>query len=191
MWASLGAVLSQKQSNGQLHPVAYVSRALSPPERNYGVTELEILTVVWAMQHFNAYIYGHKVTIVTDHSAAKSVLQTPCLNGKHVRWWLKVFGSGVIRRLTLCTDLDERIPKPTCFRAPDVQVFQVHATHAVDVDISQLLRMPPQTTVSWGFSQRAMKDPKLLKIMDFLNEGLLPNDSQEAKRLQLRRLSLL
>ena len=36
-----------------------------------------------------------------------------------------------------------------------------------------------------------MKDPKLLKIMDFLNEGLLPNDSQEARRLQLRRLSLL
>ena len=37
----LRAVLSQKQSNGQLHPVAYASRALSPEKKNYGVTELE------------------------------------------------------------------------------------------------------------------------------------------------------
>ena len=39
----LGAVLSQKQSDGKLHPIAFASRALSPPEKNYAVTELEPL----------------------------------------------------------------------------------------------------------------------------------------------------
>ena len=49
----LGAVLSQYQSDGILHPMAFVlSRSLSPAERNYGVTDLETLAVVWAMQHY-------------------------------------------------------------------------------------------------------------------------------------------
>ena len=42
----LGAVLSQKQSDQLLHPVAYASRALSAPEKNYASTELETLAVV-------------------------------------------------------------------------------------------------------------------------------------------------
>lgn len=52
----LGAVLSQKQSDGKLYPIAFASRALSPPEKNYAVIELETLAVVWACSHFHAYL---------------------------------------------------------------------------------------------------------------------------------------
>ena len=44
----LGAVLSQIQDDGRIHPVAYASRALSQPETNYRITDLETLAVVWA-----------------------------------------------------------------------------------------------------------------------------------------------
>lgn len=102
----LGAVLSQYQSDGVLHPVAFASRSLSPAERNYGVTDLETLAVVWAMRQYRAYLYGHKVTVITDHSAVKTVLGAPSSNGKHARWWLKVFGSGV-KMCRLCIDPEE------------------------------------------------------------------------------------
>ena len=36
----LGAVLSQKQADGQYHPVAYGSRALTAHEKNYHTTKL-------------------------------------------------------------------------------------------------------------------------------------------------------
>jgi len=91
----LGAVLSQKQEDGKSHPVAYASRALSAPERNYSITELETLAVVWAISHFHTYLYGNCVTVSTDHSAVKAVLQTPNPTGQHSRWWTKVYGSGV------------------------------------------------------------------------------------------------
>ena len=42
----LGAVLSQRQDDGCLHPIAYASRALSPHEKRYAITELETLAVV-------------------------------------------------------------------------------------------------------------------------------------------------
>ena len=47
----IGAVLSQQQSDGRLHPVAYASRALSHAESHYSITELKTLAVVWAIDH--------------------------------------------------------------------------------------------------------------------------------------------
>ena len=91
----LGAILSQKKADDKLHPVAYTSRSTSPTEKHYSVTELETLAVVWAVQHFRVYLYGHNVTVITNHSAVKCILDKPSSNGKHARWWLKVFGSEV------------------------------------------------------------------------------------------------
>ena len=81
----LGAILSQKKADDKLHPVAYANRSTSPTEKHYSVIELETLAVVRAVQHFRAYLYGHNVTVITDHSAVKSILDKPSSNGKHAR----------------------------------------------------------------------------------------------------------
>ena len=81
----LGALLSQVQDDKRLHSIAYASRALSPQEKKYAITELETLAVVWAVQHYHAYLYGHEETVYTDHSAVKVVLETPSPSGKHAR----------------------------------------------------------------------------------------------------------
>ena len=94
-YVGLGAVLSQLQDDGKLHPLSYASRALSTPEKNYPVTELETLAVVWAISHYRAYLYGHDVKVYTDHSAVKAVLGATNLSGKHARWWTKVYANGV------------------------------------------------------------------------------------------------
>ena len=63
----LGAVLSQKQEDGTIRPIAFASRTLQPHEKNYGISEMEGLGVVWAVKHFRHYIYGHHCTVYTDH----------------------------------------------------------------------------------------------------------------------------
>ena len=87
--------MSQMQEDGKLHPVAYASRALNPSEKNYSVTELETLAVVWAVTHFHSYLYGNCVHVITDHAAVKAMLETPNPTGKHARWWTRVYGAGV------------------------------------------------------------------------------------------------
>ena len=53
----LGAVLSQKQADGQYHPVAHGSRVLMPHEKKYHLTKLEFLAVKWAAtEHFKEYL---------------------------------------------------------------------------------------------------------------------------------------
>jgi hypothetical protein len=63
----LGAILNQKQSDGNFKPVAYASRTLSPVERRYSQTEREALSVYWAIKRFNMYLYGMCFTVYTDH----------------------------------------------------------------------------------------------------------------------------
>ena len=91
----LGAILSQLQTDGKLHPVAYASQALNKAEKNYSITELKTLAVVWASSHFHSYLYGNTVIVLTDHSAVRAVLESPNPISKHTRWWTKLYGRGV------------------------------------------------------------------------------------------------
>ena len=81
--------------------MAYGSRATSPAEKNYGITDLETLAVVWAVSHFKPYLRGRTVKVFTDHSAVKAVLQNPVASGKHARWYSRVFESG-IDHISIC-----------------------------------------------------------------------------------------
>ena len=76
----------EQEQDGKLHPVAYASRSLTKSEKNYGVTELEALGVVWAVKHFRSYLIGHKCVIFTDHAPLKSMLAAKHPSGKLARW---------------------------------------------------------------------------------------------------------
>ena len=86
----LGAVLAQRQDDGTVRPVAYANRTLQPHEKNYGVTELEGLDVVWAVKHFRHYLYHLHCEVYTDHEALKSLLNTPQPSGKLARWGMAI-----------------------------------------------------------------------------------------------------
>ncbi|VDH91520.1 Hypothetical predicted protein [Mytilus galloprovincialis] len=63
----LGAVLSHKMDDGSDKPIAYTSRTLTSAEKNYSVLEKESLAIIFGIKKFHQYLYGHPVTIITDH----------------------------------------------------------------------------------------------------------------------------
>ena len=63
----LGAVLIQKQPDGAMKPVAYISRSLTPTEQRYTQIEKEALAFTWACERFSDYLVGLKFSIETDH----------------------------------------------------------------------------------------------------------------------------
>ena len=65
----LGITLWQKQSDGEIKPIAFGSRYLNESEQNYSIEELELLAVVWGLEKFRFYLYGKKVFLYTDHQA--------------------------------------------------------------------------------------------------------------------------
>ena len=54
----LGAVLTQKQPDGNWCPVGYASRSLTPTEQCYAQIEKEALAVTWACEQFGEYLIG-------------------------------------------------------------------------------------------------------------------------------------
>jgi hypothetical protein len=48
---TLGAVLSQRDNENRLHPVAFQSRKFSPAEINYEVHDQKLLAIVDAFKH--------------------------------------------------------------------------------------------------------------------------------------------
>ena len=191
----IGAVLSQEQDDRRLHPIAYASRSLSAAERNYSITELETLAVVWAVTHFHSYLYGHSVTILTDHTAVKAVLETPNPSGKHARWWTKVYGTGIkdiqivyrSGRLNAAADALSRSPQP---EVPDEgvaeQEVQVATIQTEQSTIQSLLQSAPLSYSQQSLAPEQQKDPEVLEIVMFLEKGELPLDEKRARRIALQ-----
>jgi len=97
---SIGAVLSQVQ-NGVERVIAYASRSLSKPERNYCVTRKELLAIVCYTKTFRQYLLGRQFVIRTDHSALQWLRTTPEPIGQQARWCeiLKEFDFQIVHRL--------------------------------------------------------------------------------------------
>ena len=70
----IGCALKQETPDGWA-TISYASRFLNSCENKYSVNELELLAVVWAIEHFKYYLYGRKFTLITDHQALVSALQ--------------------------------------------------------------------------------------------------------------------
>ena len=185
----LGAVLSQKGEDGKIHPVAYASRALSPQEQRYSVTELETLAVVWAVKHYLAYLYGHDVLVYTDHSAVRAVLNSPHPNGKHARWWSLVHGSG-IRNLEIKyragrenSNADALSRNPVMKAAPEPEM--VTDVQVAAVECQDLLVEGPAMDggcVS-DLADQQMADPDCGPLLNFLMHEKLPENAVEAKKI--------
>ena len=84
----LGAVLSQKQTDGTERVVAYTSHYLNKAERNYDADKLEFLALKWAVtDQFHEYLYGSpKFDVFTDNNPLTYIITTAKLDAMGHRW---------------------------------------------------------------------------------------------------------
>lgn len=82
----LGGVLYQKHEEG-LQPVAFISRSLSPSERNYPAHKLEFLALKWAVvDRLHDYLYGVAFEVRTDNNPLTYILKSAKLDATGHRW---------------------------------------------------------------------------------------------------------
>ena len=82
---SLGSALVQ-ETDGREFPVAYASRKLLPRERRYATIEKECLAIVWAVKHFEYFLYGRIFEIHTDHKPLLFLLERKSTSQRLLRW---------------------------------------------------------------------------------------------------------
>jgi hypothetical protein len=82
---AIGSFLGQEVEDGE-YAVAYYSRTLSKAERNYSVSERELLAVLESVRHFRSYIEGGEFTVYTDHASLKWMMSLENPSGRLARW---------------------------------------------------------------------------------------------------------
>lgn len=86
----LGVVLAQVDSDGQEHPVLYLSRKMTGAEKNYSVTEQECLAIIFALKKLHCYLDGQEFVIMTDHNPLVWLRKNCSNNQRLLRWMLTI-----------------------------------------------------------------------------------------------------
>ena len=145
----IGAVLMQKG-----HPLAFISKALSPKHQSLSVYEKELLAIVYAVTKWHYYLCGRHFSIKTDHQSLKHLLQQRItFPGQH-SWFTKLMGY----------DYD------ICYKKGKENVV---ADALSRVNHGELLAMAV-SSISGGLMEEIQKswenDPQLTKVIGQLKE---------------------
>lgn len=80
--------LSQKGPDGKRHPVAFMSKGITPAERNYDVHNRELLAILTCLHQWKHYLLGTEepFEITSDHKNLEVFTKNQKLKSRQVRW---------------------------------------------------------------------------------------------------------
>ena len=89
---ALGAILSQNDATGELHPVAFHSRKFTAAEINYEIYDKELLAIVDSFETWRHFLEGahHTMTVYSDHRNLLYFTTSRVLNHRQARWSLSL-----------------------------------------------------------------------------------------------------
>ena len=181
----LGAVISQRQEDDKLPPIAYVCHSREelwdyrPGDVGGGMGNFQ----------FHYYLYGHCVTVYTDHSAVKAVLETARLSGFHTRWWTRVFSRGMKEVAIVYHPEKDKILADALSLNPTSNApvnglaeeeNQVAAVKYAATTISDMLEAAPAARSKCNLEDEQCTDPEVKHMLDYLESDVLPEDQKEA-----------
>ena len=87
----LGAVLSQKQADGQYHPIAYASHVMNEMEQRYHSKKQEFLALKWAVtEQFHEYLSPYR----KNRNEVVALTTTRSLTSSHLPIWMLLGSDG-------------------------------------------------------------------------------------------------
>lgn len=84
----IGAELFQLDDQEDHQVICFISRKLNKHERNYTITEKELLAIVFSCRKLRNYLLGNKVIVRTDHKALIFLKSCKLSHGRIMRWAL-------------------------------------------------------------------------------------------------------
>jgi hypothetical protein len=85
---AISGILSQTQPDKSLHPIAFMSRKMTPAERNYGIGEKELLAIIHSVRVWRHYLEGLRqpFEIYSDHKNLEYFRTARVLTRRQARW---------------------------------------------------------------------------------------------------------
>ncbi|MBW0512565.1 hypothetical protein O181_052280 [Austropuccinia psidii MF-1] len=90
---SLGAAVHQVEIvNDKPYegPICFISKQIKPTEARYGVSQIEFLCLIWALEKPHYHLYGSGFEVITDCNKVKSLLSINTPNRHMLRWKISI-----------------------------------------------------------------------------------------------------
>ncbi|KAB5587826.1 Retrotransposable element Tf2 [Ceratobasidium theobromae] len=86
---AMGAILSQRQEDGYLHPIAFLSKSFNSAQCNYDTHDKELCAIIVALESWKYLLEGtdDPITIYTDHRNLEYWAKSSKFNRRHARWY--------------------------------------------------------------------------------------------------------
>ena len=136
--------------------------------------------IVFALNHFEVHLMGHKITVYTDHQAFVSGYVSYMKGqskGLQARWYLKV--SQYLPNLTLehkpgkSNEAADALSRaPIQMSAPDDMgmVLQISSTH-------------PEETLLQSIRTQQSQDKEIVDVINYLEKKIIPTDAKDAQHI--------
>ena len=80
----------QTDEKGETYIVSTASRVLNAIEQKYSTCEQELLAIVYALNKFRIYVFGHKILLRTDNKALLFLQKCTMTSNRIARWVLQL-----------------------------------------------------------------------------------------------------
>ena len=84
----ISGVLFQIDGEGNELIIAVVSRVLTAYGKNYTITEIDLMAIIYLLVKLRTYLLGQTFHIVTDHQALTFLMKANYYSSRLMRWFL-------------------------------------------------------------------------------------------------------
>lgn len=90
IWNGYNYVLTLIGDDNKEHVIVYGERALPHAEKEYSVTEQDMLALISVIEHFRVYLINNKFLVNTDPKALTWLKTIKHTNARLIRWTLEL-----------------------------------------------------------------------------------------------------
>lgn len=188
---AVAGILSHEFENGEVKPIAFVSRALSSAERNYSTIQKEALAIVYSVVKLRQYLLGNRFTLFTDHKPLLAIFGEkkglPVMAAARMQRWALILSGfnytvRYIKGELNYADHLSRLPQH------ETVISEDECNYVNFVEDNNQLNLQFQ-----AIARETKRDPILAKVVEAINKGsvgTLSGDEFSAFRNKKNELSV-
>ncbi|KAF8737683.1 hypothetical protein RHS02_06087, partial [Rhizoctonia solani] len=179
--AALGSILSQRQEDGRLHPLGFLSESFKGAKQNYDTHDKELLAIICSFEYWQIFLEGtaHPITVFTDHRNLEYWKESRTFNRCHARWHLLLAGYNF--QIVYCPGKQSGKPDALSRRLDHADVPPANQTMLPDPVFANVALVTPEKELHRQIESSLDQDESLEEILQFLqNKSKAPPSIKRA-----------
>ncbi|KAF8748806.1 hypothetical protein RHS01_10558 [Rhizoctonia solani] len=166
--AALGSILSQRQEDGRLHPLGFLSKSFKGAEQNYDTHNKELLAIIRSFEYWRIFLEGtaHPITVFMDHQNLEYWKESRTFNHCQAQWHLLLAGYNF--QIVYCPGKQSSKPDALSCQSNHADVPPANQTMLPKPVFANVALVTPEKELQRQIKASLDQDKSLEEILQFL-----------------------